>query len=405
MLGVLPASGCLFAEAIRSQKTEDVMPCFANSFKFWGVTPACLRVDNFKAAIAHAGKYGGELTPAMDAFARFFDVEVYACRSGCPKDKGCVEAHVKFFTRYALALANHHITNGGWFNNLQELNSFLKPLVAKMNGTARRGYVMTRQEHFELEKKHLRKPASWDYRLVDTLFITVPPTAVFVYHKHEYAIHPKWRGCRISVEISPESITFASGSHLIATYMRKDGIPAMSSMPGFLEQKTEIYEITCIDTQGPMLKEWAEHIGPNTQRWVERVMKSKIAYSDRVRHVVKVLSLPGGLIARGKELEACIEKLLKHYGSGYFPAQKIVDAYEAVKHAEDLSREPLYNHENYLQAGKAVIYGKTEIMSWTNCRPLTKPPRSEPEEFLNDNEHYSLKYAVVEAALAGHAKA
>ena len=41
-----------------------------------------------------------------------------------------------------------------------QFTSFLKPLVAKMNGKGRRGYVMTRQKHFELEKKHLRKPES-----------------------------------------------------------------------------------------------------------------------------------------------------------------------------------------------------------------------------------------------------
>lgn len=401
MLGVLPASGYMYAEAIRSQKTEDVMPCFANSFKFWGGTPACLRVDNFKAAISEASDYGGVLTPAMDALARFFDVEVYACRPNCPKDKGCVEAHVKLYTRYALAAAAYFIRCGGWFNSLKELNDFLRPYLKKINSRARRGCIRSRSKHFKLEQSYLRKPASWDYHLVETRFITVPPTASFVYKKHEYAIHPKWCGCRISVEIAPETITFASGSCLIAVYPRQDGKSSISARPGFLETKNEIYEIECIDSQGPMLKEWAEAIGPNTLRWVEKTLQSRTAYADKVRHIVKVLSLPMGFIARHQELDGCIEALLKHYGRAYFPPKKIIDAFEALEHSQDTRVDALHNQENYFKAGRDVIYGRAQLMSWKNCIPLEQTVRPAPREFLNGGSYYGSRYAGVEAALAG----
>lgn len=405
MLGVLPASGFLFAEAIASQKTEDVMPCFANSFKFWGGCPEVVRVDNFKAAISQAGNYGGIVTANMNALLRFFDVEIFSCRSRCPTDKGCIEAHVKYFTHKVLALVRNHVTEGGWFNNLEELNAFIRPLVEEINNHAIRGMNKTRKENFEIERQYLHQPACWDYKLVDARYITVPPTASYLFNGHEYAVQPEWIGKELSVEIGASTVGFYSNSILVAGYLRKDGVVGKSAMPGCFSESMEIIEIYKLETQLPMLEQWAASIGPATEIWTKRALKSRVSFVDKIRRIVKVLKLPKGFIARCSQLDECINELQLKHGRHGVSAGQIIDAYKKLKLSQDNHRDPVHNIENYLEAGRAVIYGQSTVMRWDESAADVAQDRIQEQEqrseYLNGRDHYKKQYDAVDQALSG----
>ena len=109
MVGVLPASGHFYVKAIADQSLPQVCTAVADSFRYWGGCPEVIRVDNFKAAVTNAD---------FAAMARFFNCEVFTCRTRTPQDKATVEAVVKYVTRYALAKANHYLNEGGRFNSL-----------------------------------------------------------------------------------------------------------------------------------------------------------------------------------------------------------------------------------------------------------------------------------------------
>ncbi|MCL1604343.1 hypothetical protein M3084_10885, partial [Succinatimonas hippei] len=80
---------------------------------------------------------------------RFFNCEVFTCRSRTPQDKTTVEAVVKYVTRYALVQANHYLNEGGRFNSLKELNDYLKPITDKMLQRPLRGLKKSRAQLFE----------------------------------------------------------------------------------------------------------------------------------------------------------------------------------------------------------------------------------------------------------------
>ena len=99
MVGVLPASGHFYVKAIADQSLPQVCTAVADSFRYWGGCPEVIRVDNFKAAVTKASRYGGEVNADFAAMARFFNCEVFTCRSRTPQDKATVEAVVKYVTR------------------------------------------------------------------------------------------------------------------------------------------------------------------------------------------------------------------------------------------------------------------------------------------------------------------
>ena len=395
MLGVLPASGYTFVEAIASQKQQDVMPCFANSFKFFGGVPRCLRIDNFKAAVSGAGKFGGVLTADMEALARFFGVDVYACRSGEPTDKGCVEAHVKIVTRYALALANQYIRLGGWFNSLQELNEFIKPLVEKINNRRIRGMAKTRKEIFELEKEYLKKPASWDYEYAQAVNFTVPPTARYTLNEHEYALPPKWIDLNISVELTADRVTFASGPSIIVTYKRQDWVKGLSAMNGFLPEEHEMPEIYNIPTQDAMLLQWANAIGQHVELWVRRMLSTRIVYRDKIRLIVHVLKLSKGFCARNALLDDCVKEQLAQFGMRTLPAQRIINEYGKLTLPDDMRRDEIHSFEQYVAAGKRVLSGESSLMLWSESGLNERKYRQPSKEYLNGSAYYRDKFANV----------
>ena len=72
-----------------------------------------------------------------------------------------MEAAVKVSNRYILAYLNKYIQNGGWFNNLNEINTFIKPYLDEVNSRTIRGRTKSRKEEFEIESKFLHQPSSW----------------------------------------------------------------------------------------------------------------------------------------------------------------------------------------------------------------------------------------------------
>lgn len=150
---VFPATSKFGARVIKSQKIEDVIPALLDIFKGVGGFPKTLVVDNFKGAVTKASTYDGTLNVTFESFCRHFNMEVVTCRPYHPKDKGCVEAHMKIASRKIIARANLlSKTKGLKFRSLKELNTFVKAQCKDINNTAVRGLKKTRNELFAEEK-------------------------------------------------------------------------------------------------------------------------------------------------------------------------------------------------------------------------------------------------------------
>lgn len=397
LVGVLPASGHFYVKAIADQSLPQVCTAIADSFRYWGGCPEVIRVDNFKAAVSTASRYGGVINGDFAAMAHFFNCEVFTCRSGTPQDKGTVEAVVKYVTRYALALANHYLNEGGRFNSLKELNAYLKPLTDKMLQRSIRGMKKSRLQLFEeCERPALSLPASWDYRYVKTVTATVPADGRIQLYQHCYALPPQWIRQKIVIELTCDIVKFTHEGTLITAYPRQDNRPGLSTKENYTPKEHLVYDIFSIRNQDSMLLQWARAIGADVEQWCRECLNGKGRYADTVRRVHAVLSLPRAYTALYPELNRCVKE---QRSSSLFKvsAGTIIRVWNARRHIFSGPQDKCFNSEFYFHCGKDVLTGKREVMCWEVSSAISVP--AIPAEHIHGTSMYQRRYAAVRQAL------
>lgn len=398
MVGVLPASGHFYVKAIADQSLPQVCTAVADSFRYWGGCPEVIRVDNFKAAVTKASRYGGEVNADFAAMARFFNCEVFTCRTRTPQDKATVEAVVKYVTRYALAKANHYLNEGGRFNSLKELNDYLKPITDKMLQRPLRGLKKSRAQLFEEgERPALTLPSSWDYRYVTTAAVIVPADGRILLHQHCYALPPQWIRQKIMIELTSDTVSFTHEGTLIAAYPRQDNRPGLSTKEDYTQKEHLIYDIFSIRNQDSMLLQWAEAVGDDVAAWCRECLNGRGRYADTVRRVHAVLSLPKACISLYPELNRRIKEL-RSLCLFKVNAGAVVRAWNATRHNFTGDKDLNFNSELYFQRGKDVLTGKREVMGW-DLSPKAQHTLSEAPEHLHGCSMYRRRYAALKAAL------
>ena len=402
LVGVLPASGYFYVKALKDQSLAQVCDGVADSFRFWGGCPQVLRVDNFKAAVSKASHLGGEVNPNFAALARYFNCEVFTCRSRTPTDKGCVEATVKVVTRYALALTQHYLNAGGKFNSLKELNEYLRPLCDRLLKRPIRGIKKSRQELFEeCERPCLRHPDSWDYRFTDTFGLRVPTNGRITFKEHDYALPVSLIGQAVNVETTASSITFTHANVPIATYPRRDG-PGLSTQEDYIPKHHLIYDIFAINHQDSLLLQWALRIGPDVVSWCREALNKKGRYADIVRRVHAVLALPKSYIKLYPQLNLIIKELRGRSLNDKLSSGLIYDKWQQQRHKYDGAQDKCCNAEIYFNSGKAVVTGKASVMVWpglSDVTPVTLPSAASAHEYLHSVTMYRNRYAAVLSSL------
>lgn len=402
LVGVLPASGYIVLRAIESQSIGPVPDGMAACLRAFGGVPAVLCVDNFKGAVKKADRFGGEINEQFAAMAQYFGAEVFTARPNTPKDKGTAEAAVRFCSRYAPARLKHHTVKHGPMRTLREMNDFLAPLVAKMNERSIRGIGKSRRAMWEEEKQCLMQPESWDYSYSRITQVTVPPTGRIAHAKHEYALPSKWVGENVMMELTASSVTFRSGTAIIAAYARRDGEDGVSSSrEDYISPDHLACDIMRIPCQKDMLIEWAGQIGPNVTMWCRDLMNGGLPWHKKVRYVLSVLKLPEARISNYVRLEETVGRLRAE--SVYWPVQagQIRRAYARTEGDGEPATDPVYSIENHRAAAIAYIRGESSVMAWPAAwKADSSGGEDDGFEFLNGEAHYASAYAEVEAALS-----
>lgn len=152
-VGVLGASGYIYAEATYSQKLE----CFINShtrmFEFFGGTPKIVVPDNLKSAITKASKNNPITNKEYQKMLDYYEIIALPARPYKPKDKSPVEKSVQIVQREILAVIRDET-----FSNIDDLNKRIKELVIQINSRKYSNKSVSRQDLFlEKDLPYLKK--------------------------------------------------------------------------------------------------------------------------------------------------------------------------------------------------------------------------------------------------------
>jgi len=175
-VGVLGASGLIYAEATASQDLPSWVAAHVQMLAAFAGSPAIWVPDNLKSGVTHAHAYEPEINRTYTELATHYGAVVIPTRVARPKDKPKVEVSVQIAQRWVLAALRHRT-----FFSLTDLNAAIRARVDAINDRPMRTVGVSRRVLFEQLDRPALRP--------------LPATA------YELAT---WKGCRVNIDYHVE---------------------------------------------------------------------------------------------------------------------------------------------------------------------------------------------------------
>jgi transposase len=215
----LSASGKGFHRVYANQAQEAFIDGHVRSFRHFGATPARVRYDNLKPAVAKVlmGRSRSE-TERFVALRSHYLFESFYCRPGKDgaHEKGGVEGEVGRFRR-------RHMVPVPRVSSLAELNKVVSEgdrLDDVRRIDQRR---ITVGDHFNLEFPHLRRLPEEEFEVGQLLRLRVDQKSRVCVRQCFYSVPVRYAGTRISVLLGAESVEALDGSRIVARHQRAVG--------------------------------------------------------------------------------------------------------------------------------------------------------------------------------------
>jgi len=387
---VLSYSRKVFVMATPSQNIEDSVAAVLAGFKYFGGTTEILAVDNFKAAVTCAGRYGGEFTAAFRMLTGFLGLTLSSMPPKSPKIKGHAEAAVKLVSHTLIARMKQVEREGQPFKNIAAINDWLLRHLDLINDHPVRGLKASRNEIFvQDEQPLLHKPQSWDFNLSEFVTRTVPPTSRFSINGHEYCLPPHLIGHKVQMEVRPQQIVFYEYGRPVCTYKRTDNTPGISTKEGFNPDR-HLYIEVLKALPLSMYYEWGLAIGPETHKKVKSILSSS-PNIDKYRRAVKLLSLPHENPALYPVFEKFLKSVPHHTG-----ISKISSLWKIWPDKPNvIEKDQVYRFGRLYSMVKAKLYGSDVKLSWYLEGEQHPKPERKGLVFLNYQKKSAEKSQIV----------
>jgi transposase len=175
-VGVLGASGLIYAEATRSQELPSWVGAHIRMLEYFQGSAAIWVPDNLKSGVTTANRYEPEINRTYAELARHYDAVVIPARVARPTDKPKVEVSVQIAQRWVLAALRHRT-----FFTLADLNAAIRERVDAINDRPMKIAGVSRRALFEQIDRPALKP--------------LPRT------RYELA---EWKPCRVNIDYHVE---------------------------------------------------------------------------------------------------------------------------------------------------------------------------------------------------------
>jgi transposase len=175
-VGVLGASGLIYAEATRSQDLPSWVGAHVRMLDYFQGSTAVWIPDNLKSGVTTADRYEPEINRTYLELAQHYDAVVIPARVARPKDKPKAEVSIQIAQRWILAALRHQT-----FFTLADLNAAIWARLDGINDRLMKRLGVSRRTLFE----QIDRPA----------LKALPPT------RYELA---EWKVCRVIIDYHVE---------------------------------------------------------------------------------------------------------------------------------------------------------------------------------------------------------
>ncbi|MBX3245773.1 MAG: IS21 family transposase [Myxococcales bacterium] len=313
-VGALGASNYTFAEATRTQRTEDFLGSHVRMVEFFGGVTAVYVPDQLKSAVKEPSRYEPGITRGYADWARHYGTAIVPARPRKPKDKAKVEVAVQVAQRWILARLRHET-----FFSLTDLNARIRELLIELNERPMRGYGgATRRELFErLDQPALRALAETRFEVSDWSSARVSRDYHVQLEKHWYSVPYALVGERVEARLTTTTVELFFRGRRVAAHVRSREPYKHTTDPGHMPPKHRHAQ----DGVESVVA-WAKSVGPMTATLVERILDAN-PYREQGWRSARGLQRIGE--KHGPErTEAACAKALAFGARSYKPVERIL---------------------------------------------------------------------------------
>ena len=329
-VGVLSASGLIYAEAHLSQSLPNWLRAHVRMFGFFGGTPRILRIDNLKAGVSKPNFYEPDLNPTYHELSVHYGVAVIPARVARPRDKGLGENAVLQVERWVLAPLRKER-----FFSLHDLNQAIKKRLAWLNGRERTNKAPSRRTVFEQHEKDTLQPLpaySFDYLEIKQAKVHIDYHVSF--EKHKYSVPHKYTRQIVLIRASERLVEIYHHDQRIACHVRcnKRGY---STEQEHMPANHRWY----LDWTPQRFTRWAQQIGPSTETLIAAVLESRRHPEQGYRTCLGILKLADPDI-----LEAACKLALDRGVYSYRAIKRLIETKKDVLEANSQPETAVHEH-------------------------------------------------------------
>lgn len=282
-VATLGASNYTYVEASWTQSLPDWISSHVRAFGFFDGVPVQVVPDNLKAGVTKACFYDPAINRTYADMAAHYDTAIVPARPRKPKDKAKVEGAVLLAERWILA----RLRNQRFFS-LDELNAAIRPLLGQLNRKVTRHLGASRRDLFEMLDRPALKPlpvepyvyAEWKQC-----------RAGLDYHidvgRHYYSVPYQLLKQKLWVRITARTVEVYFKGQRVAAHARTSGNRQHSTHKDHMPAN----HLFKADWTPERIRRQAARIGPNTEAYVEVIMRERRHPEQGYRSCLGILRL------------------------------------------------------------------------------------------------------------------
>lgn len=336
-VGVLGASGLIYAEATRSQTLPAWVDAHVRMVEYFGGSAAIWVPDNLKSGVTTANYYEPEIHRTYAELAAHYGAIVLPARAAHPQDKPKVEVSVQIAQRWILAVLRHQT-----FFTVADLNAAIRICLDAVNDRPMQVVGVSRRVLFEqLDRPALRPLPRHRYELA-----TWKPCRVNIdYH---VALDHNWYSVpyqliheKVETRATHTTVEVLFKGRRVASHARRTGRNHYATDPAHMPRSHRAHA----EWTPSRLIGWADQTGAATGRLVAGILERRPHPEQGYRACLGLMRL--GRVHGMDRLEAACARA-EHLRSYRFRTVEhiLIHQQDRLPLEEPAPARPALTHEN-----------------------------------------------------------
>jgi transposase len=336
-VGVLGASGLIYAEATRSQELPAWVGAHVHMIEYFGGSPAIWVPDNLKSGVTTANYYEPEINRTYAELATHYGAVVVPARAAHPQDKPKVEVSVQIAQRWILAVLRHQT-----FFTLADLNAAIRTCLDAVNDRRMPHVGVSRRVLFEqLDRPALRPLPASRYELA-----TWKPCRVNIdYHvevaHNWYSVPYQLVHARVEARVTSTTVEVFLAGRRVASHARLTGRGRYATDVAHMPRAHRAHA----EWTPSRLIAWADQAGPATGRLVVGILERRPHPEQGYRACLGLMRL--GRVHGMDRLDAACARAERLRSYSYRTVERIlIHQQDRLPLDEPAPARPALTHEN-----------------------------------------------------------